>query len=231
MKLRAGWGSHEGTHKGCPCGGECQDGALFGVRPWAPTRGAPTVGNVRTAHYLGGDRGHPQGVPLRWGMSGRRTIWGPTVGTHKGCPYGGECQDGALFGVRPWAPTRGAPTVGRQGGKECQPGLAFTFFNRLESLKTPAFPDSGSFPRVHCRFGVGTVWRGISASYGWSRKPSLGESQCKGRAWPYGGVCQLGRVRGQAQGRHLRGFDGTGGTRSGWTRSNRHLLRISPPGR
>ena len=160
-----------------------------------------------------------------------RVGWGSHEGTHKGCPCGGECQDGALFGVRPWALTRGAPTVGRHGGKACQPGLVFTFFNILESLKTPAFPDSRSFPRVHRRFGVGTVWRRISASYGWSRKPSLGESQCKGRAWPYGGVCQLGRVRWQAQGRRLRGSDGAGGTWSGWTRSTRHLLRISTPGR
>jgi len=51
------------------------------------------------------------------------------------------------------------------------------------------------------------------------------------RAWPYGGVRQLARVRGQALGGHVRGSDGTGGTWSGWTRSNRHLLRISTPGR
>ncbi len=160
-----------------------------------------------------------------------RAGWGSHEGTHKGCPCGGECQGGALFGVQPWARTRGAPTVGRHGGKACQPGLVFTFFNKLESLKTPAFPDSGSFPRVHCRFGVGTVWRGISACFGWNRLSSLGERQCKGQAWPYGGVRQLGRVRGRAQGRHVRGSDGTGGTRSGWTRSIRDLLQISPPGR
>ena len=33
------------------------------------------------------------------------------------------------------------------------------------------------------------------------------------------------------QGRHLRGFGGDGGRRSGWTLSNRHLVRISKPGR
>ena len=85
--------------------------------------------------------------------------------------------------------------------------------------------------RVHLRLGVGTVWRGIDASGGWSRLPSLGETQCRRLAWPYGGVRQLGRVRGQAQGRHVRGSDGTGGTRSGQTRWIRHPLRITTPGR
>ena len=84
---------------------------------------------------------------------------------------------------------------------------------------------------VHPRLGVGTVWRGISATGGWSRLPSLGETQCRSQVWPYGGVRQLGRVRGQAHGRHVRGSDGTGGTWSGWTPSIRHLLRISTPGR
>ena len=44
-----------------------------------------------------------------------------------------------------------------------------------------------------------------------------------GPAWPYGGVRQLG-VRVQAQGRHVRGSDGTGGTWSDWTPSIRHLF-------
>ena len=84
---------------------------------------------------------------------------------------------------------------------------------------------------VHPRFGVGTVWRGIRASGGWRCLPSLGETQCGRQAWPYGGVRQLGRVRGQAQGRHVRGSDGAGVTWSGWTPSIRHLLRITTPGR
>ena len=85
--------------------------------------------------------------------------------------------------------------------------------------------------RVQLRFRVGTGWRGISASGGWRCIPSLGETQCRRQAWPYRRVRQLGRVRGQARGRHLRGSDGTGGTGSGWTPSIRHLLRISTPGR
>ena len=85
--------------------------------------------------------------------------------------------------------------------------------------------------RVHPRFGVGTVWRGNSASGSWSRLPSLGETQCWRQVWPYGGFRQLERVRGQALGRHERGPDGTGGTWSGWTRSIRHLLRKSTPSR
>ena len=84
---------------------------------------------------------------------------------------------------------------------------------------------------VHPRFGVGTVWRGISASGGWRCMPSWGETQCRRQTWLHGGVRPLGRVRGQAQGRHPRASDGIGGTRSGWTLSIRHLLRISTPGR
>ena len=38
-------------------------------------------------------------------------------------------------------------------------------------------------------------------------------------------------VRGQPQGWHLRGFDGTGGTWSGWTHSIRHPSPMSKPGR
>jgi len=66
--------------------------------------------------------------------------------------------------------------------------------------------------RVHHRFGVGIVWRGIGARGGWNCLVSLGETQCGGQARPYGGVRQLGRVRGQAHGRHIGGSDGTGGT-------------------
>ncbi len=77
--------------------------------------------------------------------------------------------------------------------------------------------------------GVGTVWRGIGASGGWRCLPSLGETQCRRKAWPYGGVRQLGRVRGQAQGRHIWESDGTGGTWSGWTRSNRHPFEYRHP--
>ena len=51
------------------------------------------------------------------------------------------------------------------------------------------------------------------------------------KPWSYRGGRQLGRVRGQAQGRYLRGFDGTGGTWSGQTPSIRHLSPISTPGR
>ena len=78
--------------------------------------------------------------------------------------------------------------------------------------------------RVHPRFGVGTVWREISASGGWNCLPSCGEPQCWRQAWPYGGVRQLGRVRGQAQGRHLRRSEGTGWTWSGQTLSAGHLF-------
>ena len=84
---------------------------------------------------------------------------------------------------------------------------------------------------VHPRFGVGTVWRGISASGGCRCLPSSGETQCRRQAWPHGGVRQLGRVRGQAQGRHPRGSDGTGGTWSGQTPSIRHTSPISTHGR
>ena len=45
------------------------------------------------------------------------------------------------------------------------------------------------------------------------------------------GMPPEGRVRGKAQGRHLRGSNGTGGTWSGWTLSIRHLSPISTPGR
>ena len=65
--------------------------------------------------------------------------------------------------------------------------------------------------RVYPSFGVGTVWRGISASGGWRCIPSLGETQCRRQAWPNGGVRQLG-VRGQAQGRPLQGTDLAEGT-------------------
>ena len=94
----------------------------------------------------------------------------------------------------------------------------------------PFVNSVGRFGRIP-DFGVGTVWRGIGASGGWRCLPSLGETQYRRQAWQYGGVRQLGRVRGQAHGRHVRGSDGTGGTRSGWTRWIRHLLRISTPGR
>ena len=84
---------------------------------------------------------------------------------------------------------------------------------------------------LHLRFGVGTVWRGIRASGGWRCLPSLGETQCRQQAWPYGGDRQLGRVRGQARGRHPGRSGGTGGTWSGWTPSIRHPSPISTPGR
>ena len=64
--------------------------------------------------------------------------------------------------------------------------------------------------RVHPSFGVGTVWRGIRASGGWRCLPSLGETQCVCPARPHGEIRQLGRVRGQAHGWHLRRSDGTG---------------------
>ena len=64
---------------------------------------------------------------------------------------------------------------------------------------------------VHPTFGVGTVWRGIGASGGWRCLLALGETQCRRQAWPYGGVRQLGRVRGQGQDRHLRGLIGLAG--------------------
>ena len=82
---------------------------------------------------------------------------------------------------------------------------------------------------VHPRLWVGTVWRGISASGGWSCILSLGETQCRRLVWPYGGVRQLGRVRGQAQGRQLLGSGGAGGTWSGWTRSIRHPFEYRHP--
>ena len=139
--------------------------------------------------------------------------------THKECPCGGECQDGALFRVRHRAPTRGAPTVGRQGDKECQPGLAFTFFNNLESLKTPAIPNSGSFPRVHRRFGLGTVRResvpavagifchllarGSTGARPGRRVETVNWGGCEGRhrAGTYGGLMGLA---GRGLARHLR---------------------------
>ncbi len=65
-----------------------------------------------------------------------------------------------------------------------------------------------NFTWVHPRLGVGTVWRGIRASGGWRCLPSLGETQCRRQAWPYSGVGQLGRVRGQAHGRHMAGTYG-----------------------
>ncbi len=102
---------------------------------------------------------------------------------------------------------------------------------RLRGCETAFIPEQVRMWRVHRSLGVGTVWRWISASGGWNCLPSLGETQCRRQAWPYSGVRQLGRVRGQAQGRHLRGPDGTGGTWSGQTPSIRHLLRISTPGR
>ena len=102
----------------------------------------------------------------------------------------------------------------------------------LQLLYHPLAENQSYFVyRVHPRFGVGTVWRGISASGGWNCLRSLGETQCRRQAWPYGGARQLGRVRGQAQGRRLRGPDGTGGTWSGKTLSIGHLLRMSTPGR
>ena len=84
--------------------------------------------------------------------------------------------------------------------------------------------------------GVSQIWGGNSLAVNRRQRrlalfASLGETQRRRQARPDRGVRQLGRVRGQAQGRHLRGSDGTGGTWFGWTRSNRHLLRISPPGR
>ena len=88
----------------------------------------------------------------------------------------------------------------------------------VASPALPALAHTWNLPRrgvggVHPRFGVGTAWRGIGASGGWRCLPVFG------------------RVRGQAPGRHVREFDGTGGTRSGWTPSIRHLLQISALGR
>ena len=88
-------------------------------------------------------------------------------------------------------------------------------------------PDRGFIPDLGLKQSSGeSVPAGAGVVY-----RLLGETQCGGQAWPYGGVRQLGRVRGQARGRHLRGSDGTGGTWFGWTRSNRHLSPISTPGR
>ena len=52
-------------------------------------------------------------------------------------------------------------------------------------------------------------------------------------AWPGRTVESVswGGCEGRVPGRHVRGSDGTGGTRSGWTPSIRHLFRISTPGR
>ena len=70
--------------------------------------------------------------------------------------------------------------------------------------------DAPSLRGMHPRFGVGTGWQGVSASGGWNCLPSLGETQCRRRAWPYGGIRQLGRVRGQAHGLPLQDRCGEG---------------------
>jgi len=68
----------------------------------------------------------------------------------------------------------------------------------LKSLHTQDAIGLHVLSGVHPSIGVGTVWRGNSASGGWRCLPSLGETQCRRQAWPYGGIRQLGRVRGQA---------------------------------
>jgi len=67
--------------------------------------------------------------------------------------------------------------------------------------------------------------------WGGNRLAAFGKTQGRRQVWSYGGVRELGRVRGQALGGHVRGPDGAGGTRWGQTRWIRHLLRISAPGR
>ena len=127
------------------------------------------------------------------------------MGSHEGCPCGGECHDGALSGVRPWAPTRGAPTVGRQGGKEYRLGLVFTFFNRLESLKRPAISDSGSFPRVHRRFGVGYSVAGNQCQR-WLKSFTVSWARRSAGARPGRTVASVSR--GGCEGRHMAGTYG-----------------------
>ena len=82
---------------------------------------------------------------------------------------------------------------------------------------------------VHARIGVGTVWEFKPAVAGIdcrllkrrraAAKPGLG-----------GRSVDLGNP-GQAQDLSAGGFDGTGGTWSGWKPSIRHLLRKTTPGR
>jgi len=69
------------------------------------------------------------------------------------------------------------------------------------------------------------LWRmRLSSSF---EKAQIGDGARSSRSGEGGGE----KAGGQAQGRHVRGPDGTGGTWSGWTRSIRHLVRISTPGR
>ena len=60
---------------------------------------------------------------------------------------------------------------------------------------------------------------------------AFGKTQGRPLAGHYRGLHQLEGMRGQAQGRPLRGYDGTGATWSGETRSIRHLPPMSAPGR
>ena len=103
-------------------------GGAFGVRAWAPTRGAPTDGLGWVAR-LGCRLGHPRGVPLRKDWIGWRSL-GAGLGTHKGCPYGGLDRVVRL-GLRAWAPTRGAPTGGWPGGRKIQRALVPSQYAQL----------------------------------------------------------------------------------------------------
>ena len=67
-------------------------------------------------------------------------------------------------------------------------------------------------------------WCGISLA-------AFGKTQGRHQAGHYRGFRQLEGMRRQAQGRHPRGFDGTGATRFGETLSNRHMSPMSTPGR
>ena len=125
-----------GTHKGCPYEGWRRRagrwhalGAFDGFFPagwsggeWAPTRGAPT---------RGGDGGRGAGTHLGRLMGFSCGLVRGRMGTHKGCPYEGWRRRagrwhalGVFDGFFPagwsggeWAPARGAPTRGGDGGR------------------------------------------------------------------------------------------------------------------
>ena len=86
----------------------------------------------------------------------------------------------------------------------------------------------------HCTmhfFRFCLLFSGEIQNWGGKSLAALGKTQRRRQAGHYRGFRQLEGMRSRAQGRHRRGLDGIGGTRSGWTPSIRHLLRISTPGR
>ena len=69
----------------------------------------------------------------------------------------------------------------------------------------------------------GGIYWGATQIWGGNSVAAIGKKQGRRQTGHYRGFRQLEGMRRQAQGRHLRGFDGTGGTWFGETLSIRDL--------